>query len=125
MPTQKELEEDKEKLDAQFQAGKIKKLESIVLKTFNNLLYSIVEDALKEIKEQTNTALTTVSSQSKKVDESLTSLETVLKDLEEAESKRDKDFTNVKNDIEALKELVPKVFLFLFLFLKKKERQEM
>lgn len=89
------------------------------------MLYSIVEDALKEIKEQTNTALTTVSSQSKKVDESLTSLETVLKDLEEAESKRDKDFTNVKNDIEALKELVPKVFLFLFLFLKKKERQEM
>ncbi|KAG1046080.1 hypothetical protein G6F43_011170 [Rhizopus delemar] len=87
VPTQKELEEDKEKLDAQFQA---------------------VEDALKEIKEQTNTALTTVSSQSKKVDESLTSLETVLKDLEEAESKRDKDFTNVKNDIEALKELVPK-----------------
>lgn len=84
-----------------------------------------MEDALKEIKEQTNTALTTVSSQSKKVDESLTSLETVLKDLEEAESKRDKDFTNVKNDIEALKELVPKVFLFLFLFLKKKERQEM
>ncbi|KAG1564752.1 hypothetical protein G6F50_010723 [Rhizopus delemar] len=75
VPTQKELEEDKEKLDAQFQA---------------------VEDALKEIKEQTNTALTTVSSQSKKVDESLTSLETVLKDLEEAESKRDKDFTNIK-----------------------------
>ena len=88
------------------------------------MLYSIVEDALKEIKEQTNTALTTVSSQSKKVDESLTSLETVLKDLEEAESKRDKDFTNVKNDIEALKELVPKVFLFLFYFFLKK-RQEM
>jgi peroxin-14 len=123
VPTQKELEEDKEKLDAQFQAGKIKKLESIVLKTFNNLLYSIVEDALKEIKEQTNTALTTVSSQSKKVDESLTSLETVLKDLEEAESKRDKDFTNVKNDIEALKELVPKVFLFLFFFEKKRDKK--
>ncbi|CEI86652.1 hypothetical protein RMCBS344292_01084 [Rhizopus microsporus] len=45
VPTQKELEEDKEKLDAQFQA---------------------VEDSLKEIKDQTNAALTTVASQSKK-----------------------------------------------------------
>lgn len=69
----------------------------------------IVEDSLKEIKEQTNTALTTVSSQSKKVDESLTSLETVLKDIEEADTKRDKEFTSVKNDIDALKDLVPKV----------------
>ncbi|CAO3703792.1 unnamed protein product [Rhizopus stolonifer] len=87
VPTQKELEEDKEKLNAQFQT---------------------VEDSLKEIKEQTNTALTTVSSQSKKVDESLTSLETVLKDIEEADTKRDKEFTSVKNDIDALKDLVPK-----------------
>ncbi|CAO3687639.1 unnamed protein product [Rhizopus microsporus] len=87
VPTQKELEEDKEKLDAQFQA---------------------VEDSLKEIKDQTNAALTTVASQSKKVDESLASLETVLKDLEESDAKRDEDFKNVKNDIESLKELVPK-----------------
>ncbi|ORE12073.1 hypothetical protein BCV72DRAFT_246534 [Rhizopus microsporus var. microsporus] len=73
VPTQKELEEDKEKLDAQFQA---------------------VEDSLKEIKDQTNAALTTVASQSKKVDESLASLETVLKDLEESDAKRDEDFKN-------------------------------
>lgn len=68
-----------------------------------------VEDSLKEIKDQTNAALTTVASQSKKVDESLASLETVLKDLEESDAKRDEDFKNVKNDIESLKELVPKV----------------
>ncbi|OBZ88363.1 Peroxisomal membrane protein PER10 [Choanephora cucurbitarum] len=87
VPTQKELEEDKEKLDAQFQA---------------------VEDSLKDIKEQTNTALTTVASQSKKVDESLTGLETVLKELKEGDKQRDQEFQNVKSDIEALKELVPK-----------------
>ncbi|KAI9282276.1 peroxisomal membrane anchor protein conserved region-domain-containing protein [Sporodiniella umbellata] len=87
VPTKKEMEEDKEKLDAQFQA---------------------VEDSLKEIKDQTNTALTTVSSQSKKIDDSLNGLESILKDIEEADSKRDKEFTNVKNDIDALKELVPK-----------------
>lgn len=68
-----------------------------------------MEDSLKEIKDQTNAALTTVASQSKKVDESLASLETVLKDLEESDAKRDEDFKNVKNDIESLKELVPKV----------------
>ncbi|KAI7907041.1 peroxisomal membrane anchor protein conserved region-domain-containing protein [Cokeromyces recurvatus] len=87
VPTQKELEEDKEKLDAQFQA---------------------VEDSLKEIKDQTNTALTTVTSQAKKVDDSLANLETVLKELKEGDEKRDDEFTNVKRDIDALKELVPK-----------------
>ncbi|KAG2233645.1 peroxisomal membrane anchor protein conserved region-domain-containing protein [Thamnidium elegans] len=87
VPTQKELEEDKEKLDAQFQA---------------------VEDSLKDIKDQTNTALTTVTSQTKKVDDSLTSLETVLKDLKEGDAQRDEEFKSVKGDIDALKELVPK-----------------
>ena len=64
---------------------------------------------MKDIKEQTNTALTTVASQSKKVDESLTGLETVLKELKEGDKQRDQEFQNVKSDIEALKELVPKV----------------
>ncbi|CAO3642415.1 unnamed protein product [Mucor fragilis] len=87
VPTQKELEEDKDKLDAQFQA---------------------VEDSLKEIKDQTNTALTTVTSQTKKVDDSITSLETVLKELKEGDAQRDQEFKNVKGDIDALKDLVPK-----------------
>ncbi|KAG2195254.1 hypothetical protein INT47_007983, partial [Mucor saturninus] len=87
VPTQKELEEDKEKLDAQFQA---------------------VEDSLKEIKDQTNTALTTVTSQTKKVDDSLSSLETVLKELRQGDAQRDEEFKSVKGDIDALKDLVPK-----------------
>jgi peroxin-14 len=80
---------------------------------------TIVEDSLKEIKDQTNTALTTVSSQTKKVDDSLSSLETVLKELKEGDEKRDEEFKNVKGDIDALKELVPKVRLF---FKKRDER---
>lgn len=64
---------------------------------------------MKEIKDQTNTALTTVSSQTKKVDDSLSSLETVLKELKEGDEKRDEEFKNVKSDIDALKDLVPKV----------------
>ncbi|KAF7721523.1 peroxisomal membrane protein pex14 [Apophysomyces ossiformis] len=88
VPTQKELEEDKEKLDAQFQA---------------------VEDALKEIKDQTTDALATVTEQSQKVDESLNSLEAVLKDLKEGDAVRDEEFKNVKGDIESLKEYVPKM----------------
>lgn len=68
-----------------------------------------MEDSLKEIKDQTNTALTTVSSQSKKVDDSLNNLETVLKELKEGDKQRDEDFKSVKNEIDALKELVPKV----------------
>lgn len=68
-----------------------------------------VEDSLKDIKDQTNTALTTVTSQTKKVDDSLTSLETVLKELKQGDTQRDEDFKSVKGDIDALKELVPKV----------------
>ena len=63
----------------------------------------------KEIKDQTNTALTTVTSQTKKVDDSITNLETVLKELKEGDAQRDQEFKNVKGDIDALKELVPKV----------------
>ncbi|ORZ23973.1 peroxisomal membrane anchor protein conserved region-domain-containing protein [Absidia repens] len=88
VPTQKELEEDKEKMDDQFQA---------------------VEDSLKEIKTQTNEALDSVSEQSKKVEESLTSLETVLKDLKDGDEQRDEEFKNVKEEVESLKELVPKM----------------
>ncbi|KAL0080477.1 peroxisomal membrane anchor protein conserved region-domain-containing protein [Phycomyces blakesleeanus] len=78
VPTQKELEEDKEKLDAQFQA---------------------VEDSLKDIKEQTNDALDTVSSQSKKVDESIVSLEGVLRDLKQGDLSREEEFKTIKGDM--------------------------
>ena len=69
----------------------------------------VVEESLKEIKDQTNTARTTVTSQTKKVDDSITNLETVLKELKDGDAQRDEEFKNVKGDIDALKELVPKV----------------
>jgi uncharacterized protein (UPF0305 family) len=64
---------------------------------------------VEEIKTQTNEALDSVSEQSKMVDESLTSLETVIKDLKDGDQQRDEEFKNVKEEIESLKELVPKV----------------
>lgn len=75
-----------------------------------------MEDSLKDIKDQTNTALTTVTSQTKKVDDSLLSLETVLKELKESDTQRDEEFKNVKGDIDALKELVPKVNICFFIY---------
>lgn len=68
-----------------------------------------MEDSLKDIKDQTNTALTTVTAQTKKVDDSLSSLEIVLKELKQGDAHRDEEFKSVKGDIDALKELVPKV----------------
>ncbi|KAI9266841.1 peroxisomal membrane anchor protein conserved region-domain-containing protein [Phascolomyces articulosus] len=88
VPTQKELDEDKEKLDAQFQA---------------------VEDSLNDLKKQTNDALSNVSTQSKKIDDSLSGLETVLKDLKQGDAERDQEFKNIKADVESLKELVPRM----------------
>ncbi|KAI8972489.1 peroxisomal membrane anchor protein conserved region-domain-containing protein [Pilobolus umbonatus] len=87
VPTQKEMEEDKERLDAQFQ---------------------LVEDSLKEMKEQNSAALTTIHSQTKKVDGSLESLDKVMKELKEGDQKRDDEFKHIKSDIESLKEVIPK-----------------
>ncbi|KAG2227690.1 hypothetical protein INT45_004732, partial [Circinella minor] len=88
VPTQKELEEDKEKLDAQFQA---------------------VEDSLGDLKKQTDDALSKVSTQSKKIDDSLSGLETVLKDLKQGDAERDQEFKKIKTDVETLKDLIPRM----------------
>ncbi|KAI9322455.1 peroxisomal membrane anchor protein conserved region-domain-containing protein [Dichotomocladium elegans] len=88
VPTQKDLDEDKAKLDAQFQA---------------------VEDSLKELKQQTTDTLDTVASQSKKVDSSLQELETILKNLKLGDAERDVEFKGLKTDVEALKDLIPKL----------------
>ena len=68
-----------------------------------------MEESLKEIKNQTEEALTSVSTQSDKVNDSLISLEAVLEDLKKGDETRKDEFNNVKNDVAALQELVPKV----------------
>ena len=68
-----------------------------------------MEESLKEIKNQTEEALTSVSTQSDKVNDSLISLEAVLEDLKKGDEARKDEFNNVKNDVAALQELVPKV----------------
>lgn len=83
--------------------------EKFVLFLTINFYLITVEDSLKQLKEQTGDALTKVTEQSQRVDESLSSLETVLKDLKQHDAIRDEEFKNVKSDVESLKELVPRV----------------
>ena len=80
------------------------------------LLSHLVEESLKEIKNQTEEALTSVSTQSDKVNDSLISLEAVLEDLKKGDEARKDEFNNVKNDVAALQELVPKVNFTNFYF---------
>ncbi|KAJ8660572.1 hypothetical protein O0I10_003619 [Lichtheimia ornata] len=88
VPQKEELEKEKAALDSQFEA---------------------VEASLKEIKDQTEEALTAVSTQSDRVNTSITSLEAALKDLKEGDEARQKQFGEVKDEVDALKELVPKM----------------
>ncbi|KAI9499010.1 peroxisomal membrane anchor protein conserved region-domain-containing protein, partial [Zychaea mexicana] len=74
VPSQDQLEKDKEALDAQFQA---------------------VEESLKDIKDQTEEALTSVSTQSDKVNDSLNSLEAVLEDLKKGDEARKTEFNHM------------------------------
>jgi peroxin-14 len=68
-----------------------------------------VEDSLKEIQEQTNTALTSVSAQSEKVNDTLSTLQETLKKLEESDTSKDEEFKSIKEDVEVIKGLIPKV----------------
>ena len=68
-----------------------------------------MEESLKEIKGHTEEALTSVSTQSDKVNDSLNSLEAVLEDLKKGDDERKAEFKHVKDEVDALKELVPKV----------------
>ncbi|CDS07339.1 hypothetical protein LRAMOSA01288 [Lichtheimia ramosa] len=88
VPQKEELEKEKAALDAQFEA---------------------VEASLKEIKDQTEEALTAVSTQSDRVNTSIASLEAALKDLKEGDDERQKQFGEVKDEVDALKDLVPKL----------------
>ncbi|KAI8888969.1 hypothetical protein K501DRAFT_172123 [Backusella circina FSU 941] len=82
VPSQDEIDQDKEKLDAQFQA---------------------VEDSLQDIREQTNAALTTTCEQSKKVDESIDNMSQVIEELQKNDEERDSDFNDMKNELDTLK----------------------
>lgn len=69
----------------------------------------LVEDSLKDLKEQTGDALKRVSTQSKKIDDSLGDLDKVLKDMKQSDAERDQEFKNLKTDVQSLKEEVPRV----------------
>lgn len=50
-----------------------------------------------------------IDSQATKVNEALALVETTLKDLKEADDKRDEELKSLKEDIENIKTLIPKV----------------
>jgi peroxin-14 len=81
-----------------------------MLMTFWNHL---VEDSLKDIQDQTNTALSNVSAQSDKVNENLTLLQETLKKLQESDEGKDEEFKSIKEDVEVIKGLIPKVRISL------------
>jgi peroxin-14 len=68
-----------------------------------------VEESLKEIKDGTNAALTNMSEQSKKVDDSINNLSQVLEELEKNDKERDSDFNDMKREIDTLQTTVSKV----------------
>ncbi|KAI9284881.1 peroxisomal membrane anchor protein conserved region-domain-containing protein [Umbelopsis sp. AD052] len=88
VPSSEDLEVEQKRLDEQFQA---------------------VEDSLKEIQEQTSTALTNVSAQSEKVNDTLSTLQETLKKLEESDNNKDEEFKSIKEDVEVIKGLIPKM----------------
>jgi peroxin-14 len=73
----------------------------------------LVEDSLKDIQDQTNTALSNVSAQSDKINENLTLLQETLKKLQESDEGKDEEFKSIKEDVEVIKGLIPKVRISL------------
>ncbi|RUS15381.1 peroxisomal membrane anchor protein conserved region-domain-containing protein [Endogone sp. FLAS-F59071] len=88
IPTQKDLEEDKQLLDAQFQAA---------------------EDALRALGEQTSSALHTVTRQSEKVSQTLEVVDDTLREIKERETTRDEEMRTIKGDVDIIKGLIPKM----------------
>jgi peroxin-14 len=83
----------------------------MVYLAFSNcwLLFFTVEDSLKDIQEQTTAALTNVTAQSEKVNDSLGTLQDTLKKLQESDESKEEEFKSIKEDVEVIKGLIPKV----------------
>lgn len=83
----------------------------MVYLAFSNcwLFFFTVEDSLKDIQEQTTAALTNVTAQSEKVNDSLGTLQDTLKKLQESDESKEEEFKSIKEDVEVIKGLIPKV----------------
>ncbi|RUP45603.1 peroxisomal membrane anchor protein conserved region-domain-containing protein [Jimgerdemannia flammicorona] len=88
IPTQRDLEDDKNHMDAQFQAA---------------------EEALKTLGTQTTAALQTVTRQSEKVSQTLEGVDDVLKQIKERDASRDEEMRAIKQDVDVIKGLVPRM----------------
>jgi peroxin-14 len=68
--------------------------------------------ALNDVKEETTSVMRAIDGQATKVNEALALVETTLKELKEADDKRDEELKSLKEDVESIKTLIPKVCLF-------------
>lgn len=70
---------------------------------------STASTALTAVKEETTSVMRAIDSQATKINDALALVETTLKELKEADDKRDEEFKSLKEDVENIKNLIPKV----------------
>ncbi|KAI9010151.1 microbody biogenesis protein peroxin 14 [Hyaloraphidium curvatum] len=87
-PAQERLDEDRKHMDEQL---------------------STASTALTAVKDETTSVMKAIDSQATKVNEALSLVETTLKELKEADDKRDEELRSLKDDIENIKNLIPKM----------------
>jgi peroxin-14 len=88
-PTANELERDKQALNDQFTAA---------------------SETLGIVKSDTQIAKKTIEEQAYRVKESLETLDKMMNDIKQQEIKREADMKLLKEEVDAIRELIPKVF---------------
>lgn len=88
-PTANELERDKQALNDQFTAA---------------------SETLDIVKSDTQIAKKTIEEQAYRVKESLETLDKMMNDIKQQEVKREADMKTLKEEVDAIRELIPKVF---------------
>ena len=89
-PTANELEQDKQALSDQFTAA---------------------SETLDVVKSDTQIVKKTIEEQTYKVKESLETLDKMMSDIKQQDLKREDYLKNLKEEVDAIRELIPKVLL--------------
>lgn len=75
--------------------------------------FTITSETLEVVKADTKSVKKVIDEQSSKVKESLERLDNTLKDLEIQETKRDTEIKTIREEIDTIRDLIPKVMIFL------------
>ena len=74
---------------------------------------SSASSAIAAVKDETEQVVKAMESQATKVNSSLDTMHTILKDLRDLDDKRDIEFRTLRDDMENIKTMIPKVPLLL------------